>query len=31
MIARELKGSVTALIDGETVNFTAHIPTVETS
>ena len=31
MIARELKGSVTALIHGETVNFTAHIPTVETS
>ena len=31
MIARVLKGSVTALIDGETVNFTAHIPTVETS
>ena len=31
MIARELKGSVTALIDSETVNFTAHIPTVETT
>ena len=28
MIARELKGSVTALVEGETVNFTAHIPTV---
>jgi len=27
MIARELKGSVTTLVDGETVNFTAHIPT----
>ncbi len=27
MIARELKGSVTAMVDGETVNFTAHIPT----
>ena len=26
MIARELKGSVTALVDGETVNFSAHIP-----
>jgi len=31
MIARELKGSVTALVDGETVNFTAHIPTPETT
>jgi len=31
MIARELKGSVTALVDGETVNFTAHIPVVETA
>ncbi len=31
MIARELKGSVTALVDGKTVNFTAHIPSVETS
>ena len=31
MIARELKGSVTALVDGETVNFTAHIPTFETT
>lgn len=30
MIARELKGSVTAFVDGETVNFTAHIPTTET-
>jgi len=29
MIARELKGSVTALVDGETVNFTAHIPAAE--
>lgn len=29
MIARELKGSVTALVDGETVNFTAHIPSAE--
>jgi histidine phosphotransferase ChpT len=29
MIARELKGSVTALVDGETVNFTAHIPHAE--
>jgi len=27
MIARELKGSVTTTIDGETVNFTAHCPT----
>lgn len=31
MIARELKGSVTALVDGETVNFTAHIPVAETA
>lgn len=31
MIARELKGSVTAMVDGETVNFTAHIPTAETA
>lgn len=30
MIARELKGSVTALMDGETVNFTAHIPSFAT-
>jgi len=28
MIARELKGSVTSSVDGDTVNFTAHIPTV---
>jgi len=27
MIARELKGSVTTTVDGETVNFTAHCPT----
>ena len=31
MIARELKGSVTTLVDGETVNFTAHIPTAESA
>ena len=31
MIARELKGAVTALVDGETVNFTAHIPAPETT
>ena len=31
MIARELKGSVTAMVDGETVNFTAHIPAAETA
>ena len=31
MIARELKGSVTAMVDGETVNFTAHIPMAETA
>ena len=31
MIARELKGTVTALVDGETVTFTAHIPTAETA
>lgn len=31
MIARELKGSVTAMVDGETVNFTAHIPVAETA
>jgi histidine phosphotransferase ChpT len=30
MIARELKGSVTTMVDGETVNFTAHIPAAET-
>lgn len=29
MIARELKGTVSANIDGETVNFAAHIPDVE--
>ncbi|MEP3890839.1 MAG: histidine phosphotransferase family protein [Hellea sp.] len=29
MIARELKGTVTAAVDGETVNFTAHIPDVD--
>lgn len=29
MIARELKGTVTATIDGETVNFTANIPASE--
>jgi len=29
MIARELKGSITALVDGETVNFTAHIPAAQ--
>lgn len=29
MIARELKGSVTALVDGETVNFTARIPATD--
>ena len=27
MIARELKGSVTTTVDGETVNFSAHCPT----
>ena len=31
MIARELKGSVTALVDGETVNFTALIPAPESA
>ena len=29
MIARELKGTVTAGVDGETVNFTANIPSSE--
>ena len=31
MIARELKGSITALVDGETVNFTAHIPAAKSA
>jgi len=31
MMARELKGSVTAMVDGETVKFTAHIPPDEAS
>jgi len=31
MIARELKGSVTTLVDGETVNFNAHIPAAESA
>ena len=29
MIARELKGSVTTSVEGETVNFNAHIPQAE--
>ena len=31
MIARELKGSVTAMVDEETVSFTAHIPVAQTA
>ena len=31
MIARELKGTVTALVEGETVTFTANIPTPQTA